>query len=99
MSCTNRHGGDEACLGEPLCPDCYDYTGSVLFNATAPELWRRLTMALRRHLAKLAGLTQKDVTAQLVVSFAKVPAYGADLPGCCAGARSSTPGRSHCTVS
>ncbi|MGW5163356.1 replication initiator, partial [Nonomuraea wenchangensis] len=28
-------------LGEPLCPDCYDYTGSVLFNALAPLLWKR----------------------------------------------------------
>ncbi|GGO03007.1 hypothetical protein [Microbispora bryophytorum] len=32
----------------------------VLFNATAPELWRRFTLALRRHLAKLAGLTQGE---------------------------------------
>ncbi|WP_055482547.1 replication initiator [Sphaerimonospora mesophila] len=75
LSCTTRHGSDDACLGEPLCPDCYDYSGSVLFNATAPELWRRFTMALRRHLAKLAGLTQKDLAAHLVVSFAKVAEY------------------------
>ncbi|WP_169953726.1 replication initiator [Microbispora sp. H11081] len=75
MSCTARHEADETCLGEPLCPECYDYTGSVLFNATAPELWRRFTLALRRHLAKLAGLTQKDLAAQLVVSFAKVAEY------------------------
>ncbi|MEW9531984.1 replication initiator [Microbispora sp. NPDC049125] len=75
MSCTARHGADEACLGEPLCPDCYDYTSSVLFNAMAPELWRRFTMALRRHLAKLTGLTLKGLAGQLVVSFAKVAEY------------------------
>ncbi|GLV51344.1 replication initiation protein [Thermobispora bispora] len=75
ISCAARHGADEECLGEPLCPDCYDYTGSVLFNATAPELWRRFTMALRRHLAKLAGLPFKDFAAHLVVSFAKVAEY------------------------
>jgi integrase len=57
MSCTARHGTDEDCLGEPLRPECYDYTGSVLFNATAPELWRRFAMALRRHLAKLLFTT------------------------------------------
>ncbi|MFE3449682.1 replication initiator [Nonomuraea sp. NPDC059194] len=34
-------------LGEPLCPDCYDYSGSVLVNAVAPELWRCFTEALR----------------------------------------------------
>jgi len=75
LSCTARHGADEACLGEPLCPDCYDYTGSVLFNALDPELWRRFTLALRRHLAKLGGLTQREMRDQLVVSFAKVAEY------------------------
>ncbi|MFG1865666.1 replication initiator [Microbispora bryophytorum] len=75
MSCTARHGADEDCLGEPLCPDCYDYTGSVLFNAVAPLLWKRFTDALRRHLAKLGGLTLRDMRNQLVVSFAKVAEY------------------------
>ncbi|GLW13177.1 hypothetical protein Misp01_83050 [Microtetraspora sp. NBRC 13810] len=64
-----------ACLGEPLCPDCYDYTGSVLFNALSPELWRRFTEALRRRLAKTAGLTQREMRDQLTVSFAKVAEY------------------------
>ena len=62
-------------LGEPLCPDCYDYTGSVLFNACAPELWRRFTITLRRTLARQAGLTNKALAAQLRVSFAKVAEY------------------------
>nr|WP_308442284.1 replication initiator [Planotetraspora silvatica] len=75
LSCRARHGSDEACLGEPLCPDCYDYIGSVLFNAMAPELWRRFTEALRRRIARLAGLTLKDLREQLVVSFAKVAEY------------------------
>jgi hypothetical protein len=38
-----------------VCPDCYDYTGAVLFNAFAPELWRRFTIALRRTLARQAA--------------------------------------------
>jgi hypothetical protein len=75
MSCTARHAADEACLGEPLCPECYDYTGSVLFNATSPELWRRFTLALRRRLAKSAGLTQWELREQVTVSFAKVAEY------------------------
>jgi hypothetical protein len=62
-------------LGEPLCPDCYDYTGGVLFNACAPELWRRFTIALRRTLARQAGLTHKALAAQVRVSFAKVAEY------------------------
>ncbi|MFB9963851.1 replication initiator [Sinosporangium siamense] len=75
MSCTVRHSDEDKRLGEPLCPDCYDYTGSVLFNAVAPELWRRFTLALRRYLAKAAGLTVKALGDHLVVSFAKVAEY------------------------
>ncbi|WP_307837864.1 replication initiator [Sphaerisporangium krabiense] len=75
LSCTARHGAEENRLGEPLCPDCYDYGSSVLFNALAPELWRRFTLALRRHLAKLHGLTVKGLAEHLVISFAKVAEY------------------------
>ncbi|MFG2020962.1 replication initiator [Actinomadura geliboluensis] len=74
-SCAVRHSDDDPRLGEPLCPDCYDYAGSVLFNALAPELWRRFTLALRRYLAKSAGLTQKEFRETLAVSFAKVAEY------------------------
>jgi hypothetical protein len=75
MSCGDRHARDDDKLGEPLCPDCYDYTGSVLFNACAPELWRRFTITLRRAIARQAGLTNKALAAQLRVSFAKVAEY------------------------
>ncbi|QSI46780.1 replication initiator [Thermobispora bispora] len=72
ISCTVRHRADDDVLGEPLCPGCYDYTGTVLFNAVAPVLWKRFADALRRHLAALAGLTLAQLREQLVVSFAKV---------------------------
>ncbi|MEV1239459.1 replication initiator [Nonomuraea sp. NPDC049750] len=75
MSCTTKHNPDDARLGEPLCPDCYDYTGSVLFNALAPLLWKRFADSLRRHLAKLGGLALKDLRHHLTVSFAKVAEY------------------------
>ncbi len=75
MSCAEKHAPDDDRLGEPLCPDCYDYTGSVLFNAYAPELWRRFTITLRRTLARQAGLTNKALTAQVRVSYAKVAEY------------------------
>jgi hypothetical protein len=74
-SCPDRHTLDDNRLGEPLCPDCYDYTGSVLFNACAPELWRRFTITLRRSLALFAGMTNTMLAAQLRVSFAKVAEY------------------------
>ena len=75
LSCPERHTRDDPRLGEPLCPDCYDYTGAVLFNACAPELWRRFTITLRRTLARQIGLTNKALAAQVRVSFAKVAEY------------------------
>ncbi len=75
LSCPERHARDDARLGEPLCPDCYDYTGAVLFNACASELWRRFTITLRRTLARKAGLSSKALAAQLRVSYAKVAEY------------------------
>ena len=75
MSCPDRHGRDDERLGEPLCPDCYDYVGSVLFNACAPELWRRFAITLRRTLARLAGLTNQAFATQARLSYAKVAEY------------------------
>ncbi|MEV3985633.1 replication initiator [Nonomuraea sp. NPDC049758] len=75
MSCTDRHHADDPRLGEPLCPDCYDYDGSVLFNAISPELWRRFTLALRRRFARLNGLTVKALRDQVTIAFAKVAEY------------------------
>ena len=75
LSCTEKHAPDDDRLGDPLCPECYDYTGSVLFNACAPELWRRFTITLRRTLARRTGMTNKALAAQLRVSFAKVAEY------------------------
>ena len=75
ISCTERHTASDPRLGEPLCPDCYDYTGAVLFNAHAPELWRRFTITLRRAIARQAGMTSATFAKQARVSFAKVAEY------------------------
>jgi hypothetical protein len=75
LSCGEKHAREDDRLGEPLCPDCYDYAGAVLFNACAPELWRRFTITLRRTLARQAGLTGKALNAQVRVSYAKVAEY------------------------
>jgi Replication initiator protein, pSAM2 len=75
LSCGKKHARDDTQLGEPFCSDCYDYTGPVLFNAYAPELWRRFTITLRRTLARQAGLTNKALAAQVRVSYAKVAEY------------------------
>ncbi|WP_113705647.1 replication initiator [Nonomuraea lactucae] len=75
MTCTARHAADDPRLGEPLCAECYDYEGSVLFNSVAPELWRRFTEALRRRFARISGLNLQELREQLTISFAKVAEY------------------------
>lgn len=75
LGCSQRHEHNATALGQPICADCYDYNGSVLFNATAPELWRRFTIALRRTLARLTGMTAKAFGENAKVAFAKVAEY------------------------
>jgi hypothetical protein len=71
LSCGQRHKDTDSCLGRPLCPDCYDYDAAVVWNAHAPELWRRTTIAIRRRLHRLAR--QHNVRVRL--SYAKVAEF------------------------
>jgi hypothetical protein len=71
MSCGQRHNEDDACLGRPLCPDCYDYNGTVVWNAHASELWRRTVIGVRRRLDKLA----RQHGTRVKVSYAKVAGF------------------------
>ncbi|WP_459801221.1 replication initiator [Herbidospora sp. RD11066] len=75
VTCPAKHPVNDTRLGQPLCFDCYAYTEAVLFNALAPELWRRFTEALRRRVARLAGLSNKELRQVLTISFAKVAEY------------------------
>ncbi|MFG3096965.1 replication initiator protein RepSA [Streptomyces sp. NPDC048202] len=73
--CGTRHGEDAPELGTPLDPDGYDYAGAVLWNNHASDLWRYFTIYLRREIARMAGLTQKDARETSRVSFGKVAEY------------------------
>ncbi len=77
ISCPKRHGEDDPRLGRALCPDCYDYQAAVLFNACAGRLWARFITYLPRHLARLAGLTQRQFRDLLAVRYVKVAEYQA----------------------
>ncbi len=77
ISCPTRHVEDDPRLGQPMCPDCYDYEAAVLFNAYAGDLWRRFITYLPRHLARLVGITQKALLAQVRIRFVKVAEYQA----------------------
>jgi len=42
--CSGSHQEGDDLLGEPMCAECYDYTGHVVWQYFAPELWRRFTI-------------------------------------------------------
>ncbi|HSV67101.1 MAG TPA: replication initiator [Mycobacteriales bacterium] len=73
--CNTVHAEDDPRLGQPICAGCYDYPAHVAFNWHAPELWRRFTIALRRTLAKRAGLTAAELSQRCRVSFVKVAEF------------------------
>ncbi|MHB8341572.1 MAG: replication initiator, partial [Mycobacteriales bacterium] len=75
LVCTAVHAGDDPILGAPLCTRCADPAGVVLFNALAPELWRRTTIATRRALARAGGLSAKAAAKVVRVSFVKVAEF------------------------
>lgn len=69
--CSTTHTHADPNIGQPLCADCYDYFGHVLFTWHLPELWRRFTIALRRAITR--HLKSLGVPARSVrVSFVKV---------------------------
>jgi hypothetical protein len=71
MACPQRHVENSPSIGQPFCPQCYDYAHHVVWNAWASELWRRTTITANRNLRQLAKA--RDVTLRL--SFAKVAEY------------------------
>jgi hypothetical protein len=75
LSCPHVHADDDACLGEPLCAECFDHQGAVLWNNLLGELWRRTTIYLPRTLAFLTNRTQKRLRELAHVSYVKVAEY------------------------
>jgi hypothetical protein len=73
--CWHRHDADDPRLGEPLCAACYDAEAQVLWNALAPELWRRTTIALQRVLGRLVGLQEGELRRLVRISYAKVAEF------------------------
>jgi hypothetical protein len=75
LSCGDIHAEDDPRVGEPLCPACFDYEHAVLWNAMAPELWRRTAIQIPRELARLTGLSHRQLRRRVRVSYVKVAEY------------------------
>jgi hypothetical protein len=73
--CWHRHAEDDPRLGDPLCPGCYDAAAQVLWNALAPELWRRTTIAVHRAVGRLVGLQEGELRQLVRISYAKVAEF------------------------
>jgi hypothetical protein len=61
LACYRRHSFSDARVGEPLCPDCYDYPAHVVWNAAAGELWRRTKQDIERQLGHRIRLSHGKV--------------------------------------
>jgi hypothetical protein len=70
--CLARHERNDVLVGSPLCPDCYDYESAVMFNASVGELWRRVTIYARRHLAYCLDLPEREIKSLVRLSYLKV---------------------------
>ncbi|MFB7497343.1 replication initiator [Streptomyces sp. NPDC056161] len=75
LGCSAVHAPDASAVGQPLCPDCYDYTAHVLWHAHASKLWDRFVIDVRRRLASSAGLVQSRFAQHARLSFARVAEY------------------------
>ena len=72
-----RTSADDPQVGQPLCLDCYDYRGAVLWNAHAGELWRRFTNSARRLRPARSASPGRSFGGRLRLSYAKVAEYQA----------------------
>ena len=70
--CLRRHEDREELVGSALCGDCYDYEAAVTFNACAGELWRRVGIYARRHVAYCLGLPERELKELVRLSYLKV---------------------------
>jgi hypothetical protein len=75
LACGRRHGDDDPCLGEAICPHCFDYERSALWNHNAGRLFRRTRTYVERELARQAGVTQKLARQHVRVSYVKVAEF------------------------
>ena len=72
LACFTRHDGEDLLIGEPLCPDCFDYPGAVLWNAHLPRLWERTSLQLYRQVAAVAGIGSSELRKLARLSYIKV---------------------------
>jgi hypothetical protein len=72
LSCPARHAEGDQLLGEPLCRECFDYRGAVLWNAHVPRLWERTSIELYREVARSGHMSDAELRRMVRLSYMKV---------------------------
>ena len=77
-----RHGRSTLCpgyhieghtdLGSPICHECFDYPGAILWNAHLSRLWNRTTIELRRAVAAAGAVPHRRLGDVARINFIKV---------------------------
>jgi hypothetical protein len=60
--CKLVHPDDDPHLGAPICVDCWDPAGQVVWNRFAPLLWKRTVDLAYRRMARHVGLPEVGYT-------------------------------------
>lgn len=77
LFCAQRHSAGDEAIGTPLCPQCYDYAGHVLFNALSSKLFKALMDTVYHRLAVLGGVSRSELRRSVRVEYLKVAEYQA----------------------
>ncbi|WP_239394213.1 replication initiator [Frankia sp. CiP3] len=70
--CTRVHTDTDPLLGQAICPDCFDYPATVLWNATCSRLWKRTIDLTIRRLATVTGHRERTLRTLVRISYVKV---------------------------
>lgn len=73
--CAGPHAEGDHLLGTPLCAECFDYRGAVLWNAESSGLWNRTIEQVRRRVTIALGLEEHGRTRPFQLSYLKVTEF------------------------
>lgn len=71
-SCDDRHTDSDQVLGRPLCGDCFDYRGEVLWNAHSSKVWESMIQGVRREVTHRLNLSRREFRAHAAIEYFKV---------------------------
>ncbi len=70
--CRTRHDDGDQALGTPMCAECFDFEGAVLWNAACSKLWNRTVEWLKHRLAQSQDLTIAELRDVAELNYLRV---------------------------